>query len=544
MPHRFAPSPAASTSPRASIVLTAAALSCSLLLHGSVPVVFDRAVPEPEDRPVEVAVHWVEPETPTPEEGATEDKPEAPTHKPARPPTPKPPEAQPPLPEPEPAEEDDVGVDEADEAPPAEAPPTEPTADDEAPAPEPAQQATDTEPPPEVAEEGAPDEQSSEASEEASAPDTQVAADEAPRKLVRQRVDRRRFVGQAQLARKELLARHRLLAEQRRRLAKRRAQLAEERAKALADKERRDRERRLAKLSRARAKKQRTPPPELKQGNSDEVWACEAHDRGFRAGVKAEEPITDWVSLVPTVMFSFPTEPGLTGYMEGVSRIKKRDRRYVNKLGTVELALPSTPIDVAFEDPGGTVGRLGRGDARCLVGFKWNGKKLWPFTVTRMPAELIDEEGHTLRALVDVTFFEDATFELKAHREQDGPLAISKGRLEGGDFIENTIATHLRAAKMATSVSQMIGIDLRRFSETGRRHIAYEKKVKEKRAQQQREREANKRAQERKAAERKARTDDDKANKRAVDKAKKRPARDRRAVHRMRPASYPGSDAR
>ncbi len=243
-------------------------------------------------------------------------------------------------------------------------------------------------------------------------------------------------------------------------------------------------------------------------------------------------------------MFSFPTEPGLTGYMEGVSRIKKRDRRYVNKLGTVELALPSTPIDVAFEDPGGTVGRLGRGDARCLVGFKWNGKKLWPFTVTRMPAELIDEEGHTLRALVDVTFFEDATFELKAHREQDGPLAISKGRLEGGDFIENTIATHLRAAKMATSVSQMIGIDLRRFSETGRRQIAYEKKVKEKRAQQQREREANKRAQERKAAERKARTDDDKANKRAVDKAKKRPARDRRAVHRMRPASYPGSDAR
>jgi chemotaxis protein histidine kinase CheA len=541
------PRPSASSSdasPRLSIGLTAGALCCSLLIHGSVPVAFERSIPEPDEQAVEVAVHWVAPATPTPDKGATEQAPPEPvTKKPPRPPTPPEPEPPPPSPEPELADESDVGADATDEAPPAApapsaAPTPEPTADEEAPTPEPEQQATDTAPPPEQTDPQATDAQAREASEEASAPETTVPTD-APtrRRHVRKRVDHRRALGQAQMTRSELLARHRVVAEQRRRHIERRARLAKERAQKLADKRKRDQERKLARLKRARAKRKRPPPAELKQGRSDEIWACEAEHRGFRAGVKAEEPITDWVSLVPTVMFTFPTEPGLTGWMQGVSRIKKRDRRYLQKVGSVELALPSTPIEVAFEDPAGTVGRLGRADARCLVGFKWNGKKLWPFTVTRMPAELIDEEGHTLRALVDVTFFEDATFGLKAHHDKDAPLAVQRGRLEGGDFIENTIAGHLRAAKMASSVSKVFGIDLRRFSETGRKQIAYEQKVKDKRERKRREREAKKRERE--------------AKKKSAEKAKakaakkKRPAKDRpRQVHRLRPAAYAGSDAR
>jgi len=161
--------------------------------------------------------------------------------------------------------------------------------------------------------------------------------------------------------------------------------------------------------------------------------------------------------------------------MEGVARVKKRDRRYVGRQAPVELALPATPIEVRFEDPTGTKATLGRADARCLVGFRWNGKKLWPFTVYRLPATFEDAEGRLTHALVDVTFHEDASFEFKPHAKGAPALALDKGRLLGADMIENTIAGHLKAARMAKSVSDWFGFDVRRLSASGRRAMDRER---------------------------------------------------------------------
>jgi hypothetical protein len=198
-----------------------------------------------------------------------------------------------------------------------------------------------------------------------------------------------------------------------------------------------------------------------KIGTPDDVWACNASDRGVRVPVKADRPLGEWVTIVPSVLMPFDARPGMGSYLGDVKHIMSRDRRKsgIRRVGPAELALPNNPLQMPLENPKGVRLVLGRSDARCLVGFRWT-RQLFPITLHKVPMRMIDSGHRTVNALVDITFHKDATFNLKA---VDGThLPFRRGRLNNGNAIQGNIDNHYSFAKSINEVAGWFGIDFRK----------------------------------------------------------------------------------
>lgn len=197
---------------------------------------------------------------------------------------------------------------------------------------------------------------------------------------------------------------------------------------------------------------------EWKTGKPEAVWLCNAGDRGTELHVTKERPLSEWVSIVPTVLTGFVTRPNLGGYLERTKQVIGRDRtQNPRRIGFVEVSLPTDVLQIELEEPRGVRIAVGRLDARCLVGFKY-AQGLFPFSIARAPVRIIDGENNSVSALVDVTFYKDVSLEI---RSVDGTvLPFTRGRLKNGKDIEHNIRDHYEAARLAKGIADLFGISL------------------------------------------------------------------------------------
>lgn len=232
---------------------------------------------------------------------------------------------------------------------------------------------------------------------------------------------------------------------------------------ALREKRRAEREaRRAARLAAAEAaggKKGGAPPAgDYKTGKPDAVYLCNASDRGTELKVSKARGINDWITIIPTVLTGFQTRPSLGSYVDDVAQVITRNRDVEPKrLGFVELSLPNDVLQIELEEPRGVRLAVGRLDARCLVGFKY-ASRLFPFSIARAPVRIIDKQNNTVTALVDVTFFKDASIEITS---ADGtPLPFKRARLKNGNDIQRNIQDHYEAARLAKGIADVFGIQI------------------------------------------------------------------------------------
>lgn len=254
--------------------------------------------------------------------------------------------------------------------------------------------------------------------------------------------------------------------------AARLAELERRRAERLAARERRlaEREaRRAARLAEAAAKagakagaggeKGGAPDSgDWRTGKPSAVYLCSATGKGDEVRVSKSRPISEWVTIVPTALAGFSTRPALGGYLGGIQQVVGRDRTVgPRRIGFVEMSLPNDVLQIDLEEPRGVRIAVGRLDARCLIGFKY-AQGLFPFSVVRAPVRLIDGQNNSVSALVDVTFFKDASLEMVA---ADGTaLPFRRARLKNAQGIASNIRDHYEAARLAKGIADLFGIKL------------------------------------------------------------------------------------
>jgi hypothetical protein len=241
-------------------------------------------------------------------------------------------------------------------------------------------------------------------------------------------------------------------------LAKRRDDRMALREKRRAEREAR-RQARLAAQADAGGKKGGAPEAsDYRTGKPDAVWMCNATDRGTELKVSKARNIHEWITIIPTVLGGFQTRPSLGRYVDDIAQVITRNRDVSPKrLGLVELSLPNEVLQIDLEAPSGVRLAVGRLDARCLVGFKYVAR-LFPFSIARAPVRIIDRQNNTVTALVDVTFYKDASIEITS---ADGtPLPFKRARLKNGNDIQRNIQDHYEVARLAKGVADVLGIKL------------------------------------------------------------------------------------
>jgi hypothetical protein len=145
-------------------------------------------------------------------------------------------------------------------------------------------------------------------------------------------------------------------------------------------------------------------------------------------------------------------------YLQGVNQIQHRRRNNVKRLAPFEMALPNEVLVLDIEAPVRMQAALGFLDARCMVGFSYTRKKLFPFTLHSVPMRFTDENGNVLRVVADAIFYRDAHIEL-VHKSGD-PLLFDEIKLKNSDAISTNIEAHYAVAGVVKEVASFFGIDL------------------------------------------------------------------------------------
>lgn len=218
---------------------------------------------------------------------------------------------------------------------------------------------------------------------------------------------------------------------------------------------------------------------QAKKGNPDAIYACTKDGLGPKVDVRFDRPVSDWVTVVPTVLMPFKARPSLGDYLDEVSQVVSRRRGGVERAGPVEFALPATVLQMDVDEPRGVRVALGHLDGRCLVGLKYT-KQLFPMTLSRVPMRVVDHANRSQSALVSITLFKDASFELEVI---EGSLPFSKGSLANAKRISDTIEQHYAAARALKEMAGWFGIDIQKMAREARVERAKERKQ-EKRAKQ------------------------------------------------------------
>lgn len=207
----------------------------------------------------------------------------------------------------------------------------------------------------------------------------------------------------------------------------------------------------------------------LDPGDPEAVFACTDTDRGQQVHVRAERAMTDWVSLMPTVLMPFETKPSLSDYLEGTGQVVKRYRSGIKRTGRVEFILPQEVLQLEVERPDDVRISVGRLDARCLIGVNFS-KQIFPLEMRRAPIRILNTDTlATHDALVNITLYKDASFDIELVDDKAKPLPFTSGRLKNADAIERSIRDHYAAADALKSVAGFFGIDVVKLSRDRRK---------------------------------------------------------------------------
>lgn len=207
-----------------------------------------------------------------------------------------------------------------------------------------------------------------------------------------------------------------------------------------------------------------TARAEAKKGDPEAVYACTKDGLGKKVDVRFDRPVGDWVTVMPTVLMPFDTRPSMGEYLDGVSQVVSRRRGGVDRAGPVEFALPAQVLQMNVDEPRGVRVALGHLDGRCLVGLKYT-KNLFPLTLSKVPMRVVDHANRSQSALVTITLFKDASFELTL---EDGSLPFTKGELANAKNISESIEQHYAAARAFKEVAGWFGVDVTKMAREAR----------------------------------------------------------------------------
>ena len=207
----------------------------------------------------------------------------------------------------------------------------------------------------------------------------------------------------------------------------------------------------------------------------DRVWLCDHNGREKVMSIHKERMMSEWIKVVPTVLAPFSAQTDIMTYLEGVTQIQHRRRAPLKKkLAPFEMALPNDVLVLDIESPVRMQGSLGFLDARCMIGFSYTRKKLFPFTLHHVPMRFTDENGNVLKVVADAVFHRDARIELV--QISGDPLLFDEIKLKNSDAISTNIEAHYAVAGVVKDVASFFGIDLwkkkkRKTSKKNRAHL-------------------------------------------------------------------------
>ena len=207
----------------------------------------------------------------------------------------------------------------------------------------------------------------------------------------------------------------------------------------------------------------------------DRVWLCDHNGRDKVLNIHRERMMSEWIKVVPTVLAPFSAQTDIMTYLEGVTQIQHRRRAPLKKkLAPFEMALPNDVLVLDIESPVRMQGALGFLDARCMIGFSYTRKKLFPFTLHHVPMRFTDENGNVLKVVADAIFHRDARIELV--QISGDPLLFDEIKLKNSDAISTNIEAHYAVAGVVKDVASFFGIDLwkkkkRKTSKKNRAHL-------------------------------------------------------------------------
>lgn len=182
------------------------------------------------------------------------------------------------------------------------------------------------------------------------------------------------------------------------------------------------RDERVATLERFLA--ERDPVPAATDG--DAVSLCDATSSGERVLVRGARSMARYADLTPVGLFP-------PRYLDEVAQIARDGDR----LGRIEMALPTREVVVQLDHPAGAVFAVGRRDARCLVGFSWS-RDVFPLRFRNLPTRYIDADDRVRELVMDVVLHVDATFEVTVVSGDE--LPFTKGAL----YDQHAVARNLQ----------------------------------------------------------------------------------------------------
>lgn len=202
------------------------------------------------------------------------------------------------------------------------------------------------------------------------------------------------------------------------------------------------------------------------RGNPDDVYACGPTDVVRRYRVREQRPLTDWVTVVPTALMPFRSRPALGDYLKDVAQVSLRRRRGEKRAGPVEFALPAGVLQLEIDKPAGARIALGLLAGRCVVGLRYS-PKLFPLTLSRVPARIVGPGLPGTASVVSVTLRKDGSFTL-VHEEGDA-LPFRSGHLKNHREIAGNIENHFAAARVIKEMAGWVGVDLAKMAQEDRR---------------------------------------------------------------------------
>ena len=170
----------------------------------------------------------------------------------------------------------------------------------------------------------------------------------------------------------------------------------------------------------------------------DRVWLCDHNGRDKVLSIHRERMMSEWIKVVPTVLAPFSAQSDIMTYLEKVTQIQHRRRAPLKKkLAPFEMALPNDVLVMDIEAPVKMQAALGFLDARCMVGFSYTRKKLFPFTLHNVPIRFTDDNGNVLKVVANAIFHRDARIELE--QISGDPLLFDEIKLKNSMRFQPTL---------------------------------------------------------------------------------------------------------
>jgi len=193
------------------------------------------------------------------------------------------------------------------------------------------------------------------------------------------------------------------------------------------------------------------------KGVPGKLYQCSKHGLVREIKVRKERRISDWVTIIPTVVSPFKSRPSLRSYLPSLKQIVTRDLRGLRRYGPVEFSLPSRTLQLYVEKPSNYTMVVGKSEGRCLIGLKYT-RDIFPLEIRKAPVRFLSGGGSTVDAVVNLTLYPDGSFSVKS---TDGTrIPFRTGNLKNSSGIKKNIERHFAAVDRLKKVGGFFGIDV------------------------------------------------------------------------------------